>query len=151
MLSTHPVMAKKIVFNTVLCVWIRHYLYGCRSRSFHHQAKKKLFLTGILKVSGKKSRIRIRIRDSVARIRGPRPEPKCHGSTILLKNHKVLSKKKSCFKIYAIIKTMWEMQQIEYSMVRYLKKYDICRIEHSYSSAGKKPKSTTNIQCKIIL
>jgi hypothetical protein len=69
-------------------------------------SKKNLFLNGILKVTDKKSRIRIRIRDSMERIRGSRPEPKCHGSTTLLKNHKVLSKKKSCFKIYAIIKTM---------------------------------------------
>ncbi len=82
----------------VLCIRIRHYLYG--SGSFHHQARKfekpwfqvivpsksnkhkYLFFVGTLSTTDKTGRIRIWISSTDPRIR-IRTVPKCHGSTTL--------------------------------------------------------------------
>ncbi len=110
-------------------------------------SKKNLFLNGILNVTDKKGRIRIRIRDSVARIRGSRPEQNVTDPQQCLK-----TKEKNLFQNLRNNKNNVRnaINRVQYGAV-ILKKYDICRIEPSYSSTGKKPKSTTNIQCEIIL
>ncbi len=136
-----PCYGKKVVFNTILCVWIRHYLYGCRSRSFHHQAKKTCFLLeswkSLTKRAGSGS-------GSVTQWHGsadPDPNQNVTDPQHCIKTIKYYQRKKAGTKIYEIITTMWEMQQIEYSMVRHFKKYDICRIEHSHSGTARQEKN----------
>ncbi len=145
-------MEKKVVFNTVLCVWIRHYLYGCRSRSFHHQAKKTYFLLeswkSLTRRAGSGS-------GSVTQWHGsadPDPNQNVTDPQHCLKTIKYYQRKKAVQNLrnnnnvrnatnreqYGAVLKIWYMPH--WTFVQ-------CNVQLD----RKKQKSTTNIECKIIL